>query len=341
MVTGGVNTVGIDLGSANTLIYVHNKGIVLREPSVVSIDTNNGSLVAIGTEAKAMVGKTPGNIRVIRPLRNGVIADFDITRTMIKHFLRSVLNKFSIRSPWVIISIPYGITDIEKRAVIEAAQQSGAKKTLLIEEPLAAAIGAGLSVEEPSGHMIVNIGAGTSEIAVISLGGIVTAVSLKVAGDALDMAIYNHLKKIYRIEIGLITAENFKIKYADAFNAPDDIAYIRGINMKTGLPIAKEISIVEINKVIQDTLKDLILAIRQVFESTPPQLASDIIEKGIVLTGGSANLKSLDQYIASKVELSVTVPPDPEDCVVLGTGQITKNTKALTRISLMGHQNFP
>ncbi len=291
MVTGGVKTVGIDLGSANTLIYIQNKGIVLREPSVVSIDTNDGSIVAIGKEAKAMIGKTPKNIMVVRPLRNGVIADFDITRTMIKHFLRSVLKNFSIRNPWVIISIPYGITDIEKRAVIEAAQQSGAKKTLLIEEPLAAAIGAGLSVEEPAGHMIVNIGAGTSEIAVISLGGIVTATSIKIAGDALDMAIYNHLKKTYRVEIGLITAENFKIENADAFSASEDIAFIRGIDLKTGLPIAKEISVRELNKVVQDTLRDLIFAIRKIFENTPPQLASDIIEKGIVLTGGGANLK--------------------------------------------------
>ena len=341
MVTGGIKTVGMDLGSANTLIYIHNHGIVLREPSVVAIDTNNGTLVAIGKEAKAMLGKTPKNIRVIRPLRDGVIADFDITRTMIKHFMGSVLNKFSIRSPWVIISIPYGITDIERRAVIEAAQQSGAKKTLLIEEPLAAAIGAGLSIEEPVGHMIVNVGAGTSEIAVVSLGGIVTATSIKVAGDALDIAIYNHLKKAYRVEIGIITAENFKILYADAFNPPEDIGHIRGVDLKTGLPISKEISIVEINKVLQDTLKDLILAIRKVFENTPPQLASDIIEKGIVLTGGGANLKNLDKYIASKVKLAVVVPPEPEDCVVIGTGQITKHTKTLTRISLMGNQSFP
>ncbi|WP_035268399.1 rod shape-determining protein [Desulfitibacter alkalitolerans] len=341
MVTGGVKTVGIDLGSANTLIYVQNKGIVLREPSVVSIDTNDGSLVAVGKEAKAMIGKNPKNIQVIRPLRDGVIADFDITRIMIKHFLRSVLNNFSIRSPWVIISIPYGITDIERRAVMEAAQQSGAKKTLLIEEPLAAAIGAGLSVEEPSGHMIVNIGAGTSEIAVISLGGIVTAASLKAAGDALDMAIYNHLKKTYRVEIGLITAENFKIQFGDAYNASEETAHIRGIDLKTGLPIAKEVSLREINSVIQDTLRDLILAIRKVFENTPPQLASDIIEKGIVLTGGGANLKNLDKYISSKVKLAVVIPPEPEDCVALGTGKITKNTKILTRISLMGYQNFP
>ena len=340
MFTGGAKIVGIDLGSSNTLIYLQNKGIVLREASVVSFDTNDGSVIAVGQKAKAMIGKNPKNIQVMRPLRGGVIVDFDITSTMIKHFLKSVLNSFSIRSPWVVISTPYGSTDIEKKAIMEAAEQSGAKKCLLIEEPLAAAIGTGLSLEEPSGHMIVNIGAGTSEIALISLGGIVTAASIKTAGDAIDMAIYNYLKKTYRIEIGLITAEKFKIQFGDAINSSEETAYIHGVDLKTGLPIAKEISLKEINGVIQDILKDLILAIRKVFESTPPQLASDIYEKGIVLTGGGANLKNIDKYISSKLNLAIIIPPNPEECVALGTGKIAKNTKALTKLSLTGHHHF-
>ena len=340
MFTGGAKIIGIDLGSANTLIYLQNKGIVLRESSVISIDTNDGSVIAVGKEAKAMIGKNPKNIHVIRPLRNGVIVDFDIASTMIKYFFKSVLSSFSIRSPWAVISTPYGSTDIEKRAIMEAAQQSGAKKTLLIAEPLAAAIGTGLSLEEPSGHMIVNIGAGTSEIAVISLGGIVTATSLKIAGDAIDIAIYNYLKKNYRIEIGLITAENLKIQFGDAINSSEETTYIHGIDLKTGMPTAKEISSKEINNVIQDILNDLILAIRRVFESTPPQLTSDIISKGIVLTGGSANLKNLDKYISSKLKLAIIIPSNPEECVVLGTGKIAKNTNALTKISLMGQHHF-
>jgi len=340
MFTGGTKTVGIDLGSANTLIYVQNKGVVLREASVISIDTNDGSIIAVGKEAKAMIGKNPQRIQVIRPLRGGVIVDFDVTSTMIRNFLRSVLSSFSIRSPWVIISTPYGSTDIERRAIMEAAQQSGAKKSLLIEEPLAAAIGVGISLEEPSGHMIVNIGAGTSEIAVISLGGIVTATSTKTAGDAIDMAIYNYLKKTYRIEIGLITAEKFKIQFGDAINSSEKTAYIHGIDLKTGLPTKKEISLKEINSVIQDILKDLILAIRRVFESTPPQLASDIFEKGIVVTGGGANLKNLDKYISSKLKLAIVIPPNPEESVVLGTGKVAKNAKTLTKISLMEQQHF-
>jgi len=340
MFTGGTKTVGLDLGSANTLIYVQNKGVVLRESSVISIDTNDGSIIAVGKEAKAMIGKNPRSIQVIRPLRGGVIVDFDVTSNMIRHFLKSVLNSFSIRSPWIIISTPYGSTDIERRAIMEAAQQSGAKKCLLIEEPLAAAIGIGLSLEEPSGHMIVNIGAGTSEIAVISLGGIVTAASIKTAGDAIDIAIYNYLKKTYRIEIGLMTAENFKIQFGDAINSSEKTACIHGIDLKTGLPTAKEISLKEINNVIQDTLKELILAIRKVFESTPPQLAADIFEKGIVVTGGGANLKNLDKYISSKLKLAIVIPPNPEESVVLGTGKISKNAKALTKISLMGQHHF-
>ncbi len=336
----GIKSIGIDLGSANTLIYIHNKGIVLREPSVVAFNTNDGSIAAIGKDAKAMIGKTPQNITVVKPLSGGVIADFDITKLMVKHYLKLVLNKFSISKPWVVISIPYGTTDIERRAVMEAASQSGAKKTLLIEEPLAAAIGANLPVEEALGSMIVNIGAGTTEIAVISLGGIVNAISSKIAGDSLDIAIYNYMKKKYRLEIGLITAEKIKINHGNIMDSTDETADIRGINLKTGLPTLMKIPTNEINNVLQETLKELISAIRKVFENTPPQLASDIIEKGLVLTGGGANLPGIDELISSKIKLPVTIPASPEDCVALGTGTVATNTTTLTRISLLGTQHF-
>ncbi|MEW6623590.1 MAG: rod shape-determining protein [Bacillota bacterium] len=336
-----VRTVGIDLGSANTLIYVQKKGIILREPSVIALNTYDGSIAAVGKDAKAMIGKNPRNLTVIRPLRNGAIADFDTTKIMVRHFLKSVLTTFVIGRPRVVVSVPYGTTDIEKRAVFEACQQAGAKQTLLVEEPLAAALGAGINIEEPSGNMVVNIGAGATEIAVISLGGIVNATSIKVAGDAIDSAIYNFFKRNYGMEIGMMTAEKFKIDYAYAYNPPKVVGKVRGIDLKTGLPIEQEVPVEEVNAHIQDTLKDLIKAIRKVYESTPPQLASDIIEKGIVLTGGGANLKNIDKLINTEIKLPVIIPPNPEDCVVIGAGNISAHSiSGLTSISLYGLQNF-
>ncbi len=324
---------GFDLGSANSLIYLHKKGMVLREPSVIAFNTHDGAILAVGREAKAMIGKNPESITVVKPLQNGAIADFDATRMMLKHFLRSTLKRLSISRPHMVISIPYGATDIEQKAVLEVCKQSGIKSVLMIEEPLAAAMGAGLKIDEPSGNMVVNIGAGTAEVAVISLGGIVNACSVKVAGDAMDQAIYNYLKRKYQLEVGMLSAERIKIKYA---NANEQSVVLRGIDLKTGLPVARDVPVGEINQVIIGNLKDLLKAIRKVFESIPPQLASDIISKGLLLTGGGANLKNIDRIIFKTIRLPVTVSQNPEECVALGAGMLAGGNVSLANISLLG-----
>lgn len=332
---GPVRDLGIDLGTANTVVFVKGKGVVLKEPSVVAVDLNSNNILAVGTEAKDMLGRTPANIAAIRPLREGAIADFETTRRMLKYFIEKVLGKNMVFKPRVIISVPFGTTQVEKRAVLEAAVQGGAKEVFLVEEPLAAAIGAGLPVQEPVGNMIVNIGGGTTEIAVIALGGIVKGVSVRSGGDALNLSIIDYLRKNYRVEIGERTAENIKIQIGHATLPKSEITMeIKGINLRNSLPTAVELSGQEIIAAMQDPLTNMLSGIKRIYENTPPQLASDIIDTGITLTGGGALLKNLDKLISQEMNLPVTIAEDPMDCVALGTGKIISQMKTLTRLAL-------
>ncbi|CDZ23392.1 Rod shape-determining protein MreB [[Clostridium] cellulosi] len=315
--------IGIDLGTANTLIYMKGKGIVLREPSVVAVDVKNDCVLAVGNEAKQMIGRTPGSIKAIRPLKDGVIADFDITSNMLKQFIRKVVSGGVFSKPRIIICIPSGVTEVEKRAVDEAAFQAGSKDTYLIEEPMAAAIGAGLPVEEATGSMVVDIGGGTAEVAVISLGGIVTSRSVRVAGDEFDDAIINYIKKKYNLLIGERTAEEIKISIGSAYPYPDEGEMeIKGRNLLDGLPSNIKITSEEIREALSDPVAAIVDAIRSTLELTPPELSADIIDRGIMLTGGGALLRGLDQLIANETGIPVNVAESPLDCVVEGTGKL-------------------
>ena len=315
--------IGIDLGTANTLIYMKGKGIVLREPSVVAVDVKNDCVLAVGNEAKQMIGRTPGSIKAIRPLKDGVIADFDITSNMLKQFIRKVVSGGAFSKPRIIICIPSGVTEVEKRAVDEAAYQAGSKDTYLIEEPMAAAIGAGLPVEEATGSMVVDIGGGTAEVAVISLGGIVTSRSVRVAGDEFDDAIINYIKKKYNLLIGERTAEEIKISIGSAYPYPDEGEMeIKGRNLLDGLPSNIKITSQQIREPLSDPVAAIEDAIRSTLELTPPELSADIIDRGIMLTGGGALLRGLDQLIANETGIPVNVAESPLDCVVEGTGKL-------------------
>jgi rod shape-determining protein MreB len=318
---------GIDLGTANTLVYIKGKGIVVREPSVVAIQTDTKQVLAVGEEAKRMIGRTPGNIVAIRPLKDGVIADFDITQNMLKYFIKRATSGRSLFLPRVVICVPSGVTEVEKRAVEEAAIHAGAKEAYLIEEPMAAAIGAGLPVQEPTGSMIVDIGGGTTEVAIISLGGIVTSKSIRVGGDELDESIVNYIKKEYSLMIGERTAEEVKISIgtADANNKERKMN-IRGRDLVTGLPKVIEIS---------DQIFAILDAIKSTLEKTPPELAADIMEQGIVLTGGGALLEGLDKLIAKETGMPVNVAENPLDCVALGTGKALESIEVFRKIAPM------
>lgn len=332
---GPVKDLGIDLGTANTVVFAKGKGVVLKEPSVVAVNLNTNSILAVGSEARDMLGRTPVNIAAIRPLREGAIADFETTRRMLKYFIEKTLGKNILLRPRIIISVPFGTTQVEKRAVLEAAVQGGAKEVFLVEEPLAAAIGAGLPVEEPVGNMIVNIGGGTTEIAVIALGGIVKGISVRSGGDALNRAIIEYLRKNYRVEIGERSAENIKMQIGYATSPQADVKMeVKGINLRTSLPIALELTSDEVTKAMQDPLSNMIAGIKKIYEKTPPQLASDIIDTGITLTGGGALLKNMDKLITQEMNLPVTVAEDPMDCVAKGTGKIISEMKTLTRLAL-------
>lgn len=315
--------IGIDLGTANTLVHVKGKGIVVREPSVVAIDKYDNKVLAVGNHAKEMLGRTPGNIVAIRPMKDGVIADFDVTQEMIKYFIRKANGAGkSIFKPRVVVCIPSGITDVEKRAVEESVIQAGAKDVCLIEEPMAAAIGAGLPVEEPTGSMIVDIGGGTTEVAVISLGGIVTSKSIRVAGNALDTAIINFIKKEYNLNIGDRTAEEIKITIGSAYQYNNEGSYeVRGRDMVSGLPKNVSISAAEIRKAMSECVYEMVEAIKLTLEKTPPELASDIMETGIVLAGGGAMIRGLDKLISEHTGIPVYIAETPLDCVALGTGK--------------------
>ncbi len=325
---------GIDLGTANTLVHLKGKGVILTEPSVVAIQSDNGRVLAVGNDAKRMIGRTPGNIIAIRPMKDGVIADFDVTQAMLNYFINKVLGpRNPFMRPRVIISIPTGCTTVEERAVKEAALQAGAKEAYLIEEPMAAAIGAGLPVYEPTGNLIVDIGGGTTEVAVISLGGIVTARSVRVAGDNMDADIMQHLKKNYNLLIGERTAEDIKISIGSALWEGDEEYYeVRGRDLVSGLPKTIKVSSAEIQKALKETVDHIIEGIKVCLEKTPPELASDIIDRGIVMAGGGALLKGLDKLISQETNIPVYACEDPLLAVARGTGKVLENIEVLKRV---------
>ena len=315
--------IGIDLGTANTLIYMKGKGIIIREPSVVAVNTRDESASYVGHEAKEIIGKTPGSIIAVRPLKNGVIADFDITTTMLAQFIKKALKGTLFSKARVTICIPSGVTPVERRAVKDAAELAGAKKVYIIEEPMAAAIGAGLPVTEPVGNMIVDIGGGTSEVAVISMGGIVTARSIRIAGDELDNAIVGYIRRKYNMLIGERTAEEIKLRIGSAY--PGDAVEkmeIKGRNLLNGLPENITVNSDEIRDALVEPISKIIEAIKLTLEKTPPELAADIIEQGITLCGGGALLKGLDTLINSETGMPVYIAEYPLDCIVEGTGRV-------------------
>jgi rod shape-determining protein MreB and related proteins len=332
---GGSRDMGIDLGTANTLVYVSGRGVVLQEPSVVAIDETTGKALAVGEEAKQMLGRTPGNIRALRPLRDGVIADFDVAEIMLKHFIHRVHGNKALVSPKVVIGIPSGVTGVERRAVMDAALQAGARMVYLIDEPVAAAIGAGLPVEEPTGNMIVDIGGGTTEVAVLSLQGTVLSESVRVAGDELTDAIKQYMRKVNNLEIGDRTAEEIKVKIGSAYPSPDDDEVsleVRGVHMLSGLPRTVTIKTPEIRESMAEPLSVIIEAVKRTLEKTPPELAADIIDRGIMLAGGGALLKGLDTLISHETGIVVHVAADPLSCVVLGTGRVLENFSQMERV---------
>lgn len=315
--------IGIDLGTANTLVYVKGKGIVIREPSVVAVDqkSNPPKVVAVGAQAKEMIGRTPGSIIAVRPLKDGVIADFDITAEMIEAFIKRTIKKKPFSQIRILICIPSGVTEVERKAVHDAAKSAGASLVSLIEEPMAAAIGAGLPVSEATGSMVVDIGGGTSEVAVISLGDVVTAYSCRVAGDDIDEAIISYIKKKYNLLVGERTAEDIKIKIGSAYPYEGEgTMNIKGRNLMDGLPKNVDITSEEIREAIADPVSQIVDAVRNTLEKTPPELASDIIDRGIMLTGGGAMLKGLDKLIAEETKIPVNIAQNPLDCVAAGTG---------------------
>lgn len=322
--------IGIDLGTANTLVFMKGKGIIIREPSVVAVDTRTDEVKSVGQEAKDVIGRTPGSIVAIRPLKDGVIADFDITTAMLEQFIQKAMNKTFLARPRVVICIPSGVTAVERRAVKEAAERAGAKRVSIIEEPMAAAIGANLMVADPIGNMVVDIGGGTSEVAVISLGGIVAAKSVRVGGDEFDNAIINYIKKKYSLLVGERTAEDIKIQIGSAFPYENEgTMNIKGRNLLNGLPENIEISSEEVREALQDPLASVLEAVRITLEKTPPELAADIIDQGITLTGGGALLRGLDKLISQETGMPVYVAENPLDCVAVGTGRVLENIDKL------------
>ncbi len=317
--------IGIDLGTANTLVFMKGKGIVMREPSVVAVDVRNDTVLAVGTKAKEMIGRTPGSIVAVRPLKDGVIADFDITATMLKHFIKKVLkNNGGFGRPRIVVCIPSGVTEVERRAVEDAARQAGSSNVELIEEPMAAAIGAGLPVAEPTGSMVVDIGGGTSEVAVISLGDIVTSCSVRVAGDKFDDAIVSYIRRKYNLLIGERSAEDIKLQIGSAYpieGLEDARIEVKGRNLLDGLPKNITLTTSEIREALMDPLMSIIDAVKNTLEKTPPELAADIIDHGIMLTGGGALLNGLDLLMSEQTGMPVHVAENPLDCVVDGTGK--------------------
>ncbi|NPV71913.1 MAG: rod shape-determining protein [Firmicutes bacterium] len=324
---------GIDLGTANTVVHVKGRGIVIQEPSVVALNRDTREVLAVGNEAKQMIGRTPGNVIAIRPMKDGVIADFDVTQTMLRYFIRKA-NPRGLFKPRIVISVPTGVTEVERRAVIEACYQAGAREAYPLDEPKAAAIGAGLPITEPTGNMIVDIGGGTCEVAVISLRGIVTARSIRVAGDEMDEAIVNYVKKTYNLLIGDRTAEEVKIKIGSAYPVNDDESIeIRGRDLVTGLPKTMTMTAEETRKALSEPVAAIMDAIRVTLERTPPELAADIMDRGIVLAGGGSLLRGLDRLISEDTGMPVHVAEDPMLCVVRGTAKALEDVETLRRIA--------
>ncbi|EGQ22619.1 rod shape-determining protein MreB [Sporosarcina newyorkensis 2681] len=333
----GTKDVGIDLGTANTLVFIKGKGIVLREPSVVAKNTVTNEIVAVGSAAKNMIGRTPGSIVATRPMKDGVIADFETTTAMIEHYMKEATKASggSWKKPNVMICVPYGITSVEQRAVIDAARQAGAKDAFTIEEPFAAAIGANLPVWEPTGSMVVDIGGGTTEVAVISLGGIVTSESIRVGGDTMDLAIISYIRKTYNLTIGERTAEAIKIEIGSAKDAVKaEKMDIRGRDLLTGLPKTLEISSEEIVEALRESILQIIEGVKKTLETTPPELSSDVMERGIVLTGGGAMLRNLDKVISDETNMPVFIAEDPLDCVAMGTGKALDNLEVIKKMQV-------
>ena len=332
---GGLShDMGIDLGTANTLVHIKGKGIVLREPSVVAIKSDTGDVLAVGDEAKRMIGRTPGSIVAIRPMKDGVIADFDVTQAMLKYFIRKAMNTKSFVRPRVVVGVPSGVTEVEKRAVIDAAQQAGAREAYLIEEPMAAAIGAGLPVEEATGSMVVDIGGGTTEIAVISLGGIVTSCSIRIGGDEMDSSIIQYIKREYNLLIGERTAEEIKINIGTAIANPnqDKTMDIRGRDLVSGLPKTVRIKSSEICEALSEPVHKIVDAVNGTLEKTPPELAADVMDHGIMMTGGGSLLNSLDKLLSHETGMPVLVSEDALSCVGEGTGRSLENIELLKRV---------
>ena len=325
----------VDLGTANTLVYVKGKGIVLREPSVVAVSQGNGKVLAVGAEAKQMLGRTPGNIQAIRPMKDGVIANFEITESMIRHFIQKVHNRKALVRPRVIIAVPSGITQVEKRAVRDSAESAGAREVYLIEEPMAAAIGVGLPVQEPSGNMIVDIGGGTTEVAVISMSGIVFSKSVRVAGDVMDEVIVNYIKKKYNLLIGERTAENIKIKIGNVHPTGNNESFEgKGRDLVAGIPKTLLITEDNVREALAETINQIIHAVKVTLERTPPELAADIVDKGIVLAGGGSMIKGLDVLLREETGLPISLAENPLDAVVLGTGKVLDEIELLKKVSV-------
>ncbi len=347
--------IGIDLGTANTLVYVRGSGIVVREPSVVAIKCKTNTVLAVGDDAKRMIGRTPGDIKAIRPIKDGVIADFEVTQDMLRHFMQKVCSNSTLIRPRVVICVPSGVTAVERKAVKDAARQAGAREAYLMEEPMAAAIGAGLAVHEPTGNMVVDIGGGTTEVGVISLGGIVYAKSIRMAGDEMDRAIINYVKKKYNLLIGERTAEQIKIhlgsariktEYDDRKEAVDGVGpygtsgktkEVRGRDLVQGLPQTIVLTELEIQEALIDVTEAIVAAVKNALEQTPPELASDIIEQGLTLTGGGALLKNLDKLLTQETGVKAYVADDPLTCVVRGTGVVLEELDTIYKVHQILH----
>jgi rod shape-determining protein MreB len=312
---------GIDLGTANTLVFVPGKGIVLNEPSVVAVSEEDNRILAVGIEAKEMIGRTPESIIAYRPMKDGVIADYRVTEAMLRYYMQKALGRWNFSRPEVMVSVPAGVSSTERRAVIEAAIKAGAKNAYVVKEPILAAIGAGISIQEPIGHMIVDIGGGTTDVAVISLGGIVASTSVKIAGNRIDAAIVDHVKKTYNLSIGDKTAEDIKIQIGSAIPVVDELSlHVKGRDMMTGLPRSVEIRTNEVVKAITRELREMIKAMKDVLQETPPELASDIIDNGIIMTGGSSQLRNFAELVFRRTGVKATLAEDALYCVVKGTG---------------------
>lgn len=327
--------IGVDLGTASTLVYLKNEGIVLCEPSVVAVEAGTSNVLAVGEEAKRMLGRTPGNIVAIRPMRDGVIADFGITESMLRYFIKKVHNSRRLVRPRVVIAIPSGITSVEKRAVKDSAMHAGAREVYMLEEPVAASIGVGLPIQEPSGNMIIDIGGGTTEMAVISLAGVVFSKSIRIGGDELDDAIMNYLKRTYNLMIGERTAEEIKIRIGSTYPMEQEMTMeVRGRDLVAGLPKMISITSDEIREALSEPIAQIVEAVRITLERTPPELSADLIEKGIILAGGGALLRGLDKLISEETGLPVHLADDPLTAVALGTGKVLSELKYLKRLTI-------